>query len=164
MNSPFNNGCECDIQGGGWCERHDCRKTPHWVKLCRTRPDYFRAWEEGRGPGQKVILEPKPRVVMASGAGPGAQLHRILSRLGIQPSGGCACKSRARIMNQWGPEKCKENLETIVSWMAEEAGKRGLPFSPAVARIIVRMAIRKSLRAQGRSHIENTQSGLNPRE
>lgn len=35
-----------------WCERHKARKTPHWVRLCQTRPDYFRAWEEGRGPGQ----------------------------------------------------------------------------------------------------------------
>ena len=35
-----------------WCERHQCWKTRNWVKLCQTRADYRKAWDEGRGPGQ----------------------------------------------------------------------------------------------------------------
>ncbi len=49
--------CTCVILQGqrmGWCERHHVRKTADWVKLCKTRPDFFEAWEAGRGPGQKT--------------------------------------------------------------------------------------------------------------
>lgn len=42
--------CECEVPG--WCERHQCQKTPHFHRLCRTREDYFSLWEAGRGPGQ----------------------------------------------------------------------------------------------------------------
>ena len=42
--------CECEQPG--WCPRHKCTKTRHWHQLCRSMPDYFRVWEEGRGPGQ----------------------------------------------------------------------------------------------------------------
>ena len=46
--------CECTVSG--WCRRHRCGKTEHLRQLCRTRPDYFRLWEEGRGPGQHHSL------------------------------------------------------------------------------------------------------------
>lgn len=46
------NDCDCQILNGGWCDRHHCQKTPHWVMLCRTHPGYFGLWEDGRGPGQ----------------------------------------------------------------------------------------------------------------
>lgn len=49
---PFENGCDCNIPDGGYCERHSVRKTAHWVKLCRNREDYFETWENGTGPGQ----------------------------------------------------------------------------------------------------------------
>jgi hypothetical protein len=53
--------CQCNISGTkdgwAWCERHQVKKTAHWVRLCQSRPDYFQAWEEGRGPGQ-----PHPKV------------------------------------------------------------------------------------------------------
>lgn len=53
-------GCTCTTPG--FCERHQCHKTAHWVHLCQTRPDYFKLWEEGKGPGQAVTREPlKPK-------------------------------------------------------------------------------------------------------
>jgi hypothetical protein len=42
----------CSCQESGWCERHRCFKHELHFQLCRRRPDYFQAWEEGRGPGQ----------------------------------------------------------------------------------------------------------------
>jgi len=54
-------GCICTTPG--FCERHKCRKSEHWLHLCQTRPDYFQAWEEGRGPGQ--IAERKPLAARA---------------------------------------------------------------------------------------------------
>lgn len=48
--------CSCNSVPDGekriWCERHQCWKTRNWVKLCQTREDYRKAWDEGRGPGQ----------------------------------------------------------------------------------------------------------------
>ncbi len=44
---------DCDsCTGPGYCEKHGLWKTAHWVQLCKTRPEYRRAWGEGRGPGQ----------------------------------------------------------------------------------------------------------------
>lgn len=52
--------CQCQPDSFPFqCPRHGCRKTRHWWKLCQTRADYFRLWEEGRGPGQqRPIREP----------------------------------------------------------------------------------------------------------
>ena len=36
------------------CQRHGCIKVEHWWRLCCERDDYFRLWEEDRGPGQSV--------------------------------------------------------------------------------------------------------------
>lgn len=35
-----------------YCERHQVRKSAHWVELCQTRDSFWQAWEEGHGPGQ----------------------------------------------------------------------------------------------------------------
>lgn len=43
---------QCDCALAGYCERHGIVKSEHWVNLCKTREDYFEAWEHGRGPGQ----------------------------------------------------------------------------------------------------------------
>ncbi|MCA9045314.1 MAG: hypothetical protein KDA69_13390 [Planctomycetaceae bacterium] len=44
---------QCVCTDPGFCERHQCQKTPHLLKLCQTRPDYFQLWEEGHGPLQR---------------------------------------------------------------------------------------------------------------
>ena len=55
--------CECDSSlfesGQGLCKRHNCLKTAHWASLCRGTPNYFEAWEAGRGPclGSPQVLE-----------------------------------------------------------------------------------------------------------
>lgn len=73
--------------------------------------------------------------------GVGTELHKMLSRMGISETSGCKCKSRVALLNQWGPQRCAENIETIVEWLKQEAGKRGLPFMAMPARILVRRAI-----------------------
>jgi hypothetical protein len=42
----------CECVEPGWCQRHRCFKDELDFQLCRRRPDYFQAWEKGRGPGQ----------------------------------------------------------------------------------------------------------------
>ena len=43
--------CECTL--AGHCKRHNVSKAKHHVKLCQERPEFFQAWEQGNGPGQK---------------------------------------------------------------------------------------------------------------
>lgn len=61
--------------------------------------------------------------------------------------GGCGCADRARTMNRWGPGECERRLPTIVGWLRSEAGKRRLPFSTWLARLLVRLAIRRACSA-----------------
>lgn len=58
--------------------------------------------------------------------GPGDHLHlAILKWVGEGPTRKCGCEDRIREMNAWGPQGCREHLDTIVNWMEGEAKKRG---------------------------------------
>ena len=50
--------CVCDRPG--YCPRHQCHKSPHWWRLCQSRPDLFLKWEEGNGPGQNTDQSADP--------------------------------------------------------------------------------------------------------
>lgn len=78
-----------------------------------------------------------------AGRGPGAELKRLLARwLGVKDSQGCRCDARAHKMNLWGCDGCEQRLDTIVGWLRDEAGRRGLPFFKPAASALVRAAIR----------------------
>lgn len=55
-------GCECPL--AGYCARHGITKTNHEHKLCQNHPAYFKAWEEGRGPGQDSSKPTTPSKVV----------------------------------------------------------------------------------------------------
>jgi hypothetical protein len=73
--------------------------------------------------------------------GPGTELHRLLGRFGIHMKRGCSCKGRMVQMNKWGVDGCRENVDTIIEWLKEEATKRRLPFFSPAARLLVTRAI-----------------------
>lgn len=79
-------------------------------------------------------------------AGPGTELKKLLKRLGITASPTCSCNRRAADMDARGVEWCEQNIETIVGWLREEAGKRGLPFVDIAGTALVKLAIRKAKR------------------
>lgn len=58
-------------------------------------------------------------------------------------------------MDKWGPDKCLEEIDTIVCWMEEEARTRTkipIPFTRIVAKRLVLRAIRNARRkANGHS-------------
>ena len=60
-------GCECDGPKNGektfFCDRHQCKKTKHFHKLCSERPKYFELWEKEEGPCLGKISEKKPLVL-----------------------------------------------------------------------------------------------------
>ncbi len=77
--------------------------------------------------------------------GPGSELKKMLTWF-ARPSESCSCETRAATMNDWGVAGCRENLDTIIEWLIEEAQIRGLPhgkFTRVVARQLVLTAIRK---------------------
>lgn len=81
--------------------------------------------------------------------GAGTELAKILSSFGIDAKEkGCSCKSRARKMDRLGLEWCEKNIETIVTWLQEEAAKRRLPFLRAAGKILVKRAIGNARRAR----------------
>lgn len=50
--------CSCPL--AGWCERHRLNKTDAQHKLCQTRANYRKAWDEGRLFGQKNAKPKQP--------------------------------------------------------------------------------------------------------
>lgn len=135
--------CHCEPSGYPfYCERHKVKKTAHWVRLCQTRPDYFQAWEDGRGPGQ--VHASLPKAESPRRGCPGTELKRILLGFGIKAASGCNCAGMARQMDGWGPGGCEKRLETIVDHLEKEAKRRRLPipFRRTLARLLVRRAIR----------------------
>lgn len=74
--------------------------------------------------------------------GPGTELAKLLRGLGIV---GCGkCDKRAQLMNAGGCDWTLANEELVLSWLKESAKERKLPFINAVARRIIRRAVRNA--------------------
>jgi hypothetical protein len=106
--------------------------------------------------------EPKPGFVKPKATprtpppthGPGVELKKLLSLVGIVATPNCACNARARMMDEYEARKpgwCLEHIDEIVGWLREEAAKRSLPFLDAAARLLVRRAISNARREQARA-------------
>ena len=57
--------------------------------------------------------------------GPGTHLMALLETIGIHKALHCSCVKRARWMDSVGPDECERQLDTIVSWLVEEAQRQG---------------------------------------
>lgn len=90
-----------------------------------------------------VSSVPKP-----SKEGPGTELKKLISWfVWDKKVDGCKiCKTREQRMNNWGPDTCLKNIQTIVAWLRESAKKKGYPFSERVAAALIRRAIANSRR------------------
>lgn len=92
----------CECPAAGFCERHKCTKTERFHELCKTRPDYFMAWENGIGPC--ISVEPSKPGVIGLGTIVAAAIQ-ILTFGKIRPSSGCGCEKRKAWLNRftvWG--------------------------------------------------------------
>lgn len=87
---------------------------------------------------------PIPEPSTANRPRPGAELVKLLAKLGITSGPGCNCKLRAALMDARGPQWCRDNTDEIVRWLREEADRRGLPFIETAARWLVRTAVRRA--------------------
>lgn len=90
----------------------------------------------------KLRQKYSPKTVsMSIRAGVGTELKKLLAKLRLNPKPGCKCNQRILLMNQWGPDKCEENIDTIVGWLRDEAERAELPFSAIGAKLIIKRAI-----------------------
>jgi hypothetical protein len=80
--------------------------------------------------------------------GPGTELKKMLSKIGIKASPTCSCNTRARIMDEKGVQWCRDNVDTVVGWLREEATKRGLPFVDMAGKLLVKRAISLAEKAE----------------
>jgi len=124
------NDCQCTIPDGGFCDRHKLQKSANWVHLCRTNASYWKAWEEGGGPGRNIGDGQSESRPAQPAAGPGTELRKIL--------GCCNCSFAAR-MNEWGPDGCLERIDEIIGWLTE-SGK----MSDQAARRMITLAVERA--------------------
>jgi hypothetical protein len=79
--------------------------------------------------------------------GPGTELKKLLSKIGINSEAGCGCNDRAKhidFMENKDPGWTEKNIESIVDWMQSEAKNRKLPFLRIGAKTLVKIAIRNA--------------------
>lgn len=79
--------------------------------------------------------------------GPGTELKKLLSKMGIKYTSGCKCSDRAKhmdYMEQKDPGWTERNIEEVVDWMQQEAKNRNLPFLRTPAKLLVKLAIRRA--------------------
>jgi hypothetical protein len=77
-------------------------------------------------------------------SGPGTELKKLLSKIGITATPNCSCNARAKIMDKNGSDWCENNIDTIVGWLKEEATKRNLPFINYAAKLLIKKAIKNA--------------------
>lgn len=76
--------------------------------------------------------------------GPGTELKKLLSKIGITATPTCACNARAREMDAIGPDECEKRIDEIVGWLKEEATKRNLPFIDYAGKMLIKRAIKNA--------------------
>jgi hypothetical protein len=95
----------------------------------------------------KKLRDPRPvKRLFSQRRGPGTELQKLLARwpFRIVASKSCSCNAKARTMDANGCDWCDANIDTIVGWLREEAGKRRLPFLDVAGRLLVKRAIRNA--------------------
>jgi hypothetical protein len=85
-----------------------------------------------------------PQPITAVQQGPGTELKKLLSKLGLKPTANCKCAQHIQEMNLKGPDWCEQNIDTIVGWLREEADRAKMPFTAVGAKIIVKRSISKA--------------------
>jgi hypothetical protein len=91
--------CECAT--AGFCPRHRCNKTEHFVRLCAERPEYFALWEAGKGPCiHGTPADGVPLATPRKSRGLGDVVAKALDALGIRKTAGCGCVQRRDWLNQ----------------------------------------------------------------
>lgn len=124
--------------GTFYCQAHQCRKTQHYLQLCREHEGYRRLWNDGHGPGQDPPKEAAALSTAADPPGPGAMLRKLL---------GCGSGFRHfRELDEWGPDGCLVHLEEIVSMLIKNSCKNKDGLTERSARRLVQLVVERARR------------------
>lgn len=91
-----------------------------------------------------------------AGGGPGTELKAMLKAIGITSSPNCKCNAHARQMDAWGPDRCEQEIPTILGWLEEQSKARNLPFVRFAAEQVVKLAIRRARKKATKREPEGT--------
>lgn len=87
--------------------------------------------------------------------GPGTELEKLISWF-KKKNTKCNCQDRINKMNQWGPDKCVENMDIILGWLHKSATKYRIPFIRPVVKKLVERAIYNARLKMGSSSHDST--------
>jgi len=138
---------DCDGKDGSFTENQNCCKkfaangTDCEEQWCSDSAETASISSYSYNNNKRKNHKTSQIVEKQTSSGPGTELKKLLSMIGINASPSCSCNSRARVMDEWGPEKCEKEIETILEWLKEEASKRKLPFVDMAGYILIRRAI-----------------------
>lgn len=100
-------------------------------EFLKANRDWFVYWHTDNQYGLSVLgrlPQDKPATPIRfwpKGYGPGSELKAILSGLGVNPAPSCDCNAKARQMDEWGVEGCREHLDEIVQGIKENQERWG---------------------------------------
>jgi hypothetical protein len=103
-----------------------------------TTPEICRACSRTKHPKDTNEVVLAMAGIGESNKGPGTTLKKLLSWFVEQPAD-CQCPNRVRIMDAWGPDKCLENLPTILNWLRDSAHRKGIRYSEYVISTTVKL-------------------------
>lgn len=158
---------ECPFLAGGRCgvasqvAGRDVTTTPGHCDFCTLQAKPPRAVNQvtvslaihavrDDKPLMQSLIREHSQLLRIERQGPGTELKKLLAWFAVE-SDSCQCESHATQMDAWGPDGCRERMDTIVGWLLEEAERRGWPSGVAsrlAARTIVERAIRRFERKQ----------------
>lgn len=87
--------------------------------------------------------------------GPGTELEKLISWFKVK-SKKCNCSKRIQRMNEWGPDKCEERMDTIMRWLQHSAITHKIPFVRPVVQKLVKRAIQNARDKMGSSSNHST--------
>jgi hypothetical protein len=119
-------------------------------------PDCDSAGTPATTPAAPPPPPPAEKISALNLAGPGTQLKRMLSKVGIKATPNCSCNARARKMDEMGIEWCEQNVNEIVGWLKEEAQRRNLPFLAFPTKILIQRAISAARRVRASQQAESS--------
>lgn len=135
----------CECPNPGYCSRYKRDQDAYAHGVCSGkglpgRPcptwkseSYRRKWrleldtvppEDPRPPRLTPQLVKSSACVIKVG-GPGTELKKMLSAMGMEPAPGCSCRDRMKKMDAWGPEECRKRKQEILGWLRQEYEKQG---------------------------------------
>lgn len=115
----------CDCKQSGWCERHQCWKTPGMFQLCRHSPQYFEAFESGHVPNLLKRAKNFTNAVLTHAADLGNKIsdEDFESRLSVCRSCDLCDVERMQCLH----DKCGCKLEIKARWRTQNCPRELWP-------------------------------------